>query len=58
MARKTPTFLEVLMVNNLVFSWPKPLFFHGFWGPMASHQKLGGGFQRFLMFTPIPEKDD
>ena len=35
-----PTFLEVFMVNNLVFRWPKPLFFmvlraHGiytFWG--------------------------
>ena len=23
----TPTCLEVLMVNNLVFRWPKPLFF-------------------------------
>ncbi len=22
-----PTFLEVFMVNNLVFRWPKPLFF-------------------------------
>ena len=22
-----PTFLEVLMVNNMVFRWPKPLFF-------------------------------
>ena len=22
-----PTFLEVFMVNNLVFKWPKPLFF-------------------------------
>ena len=27
-----PTFLEVFMVNNLVFRWPKLLFFHGFWG--------------------------
>jgi len=22
-----PTFLEVFMVNNLVFRWPRPLFF-------------------------------
>ena len=22
-----PTFLEVFMVNNLVFRWPKPVFF-------------------------------
>ena len=22
-----PTFLEVFMVDNLVFRWPKPLFF-------------------------------
>ena len=31
-----PIFLEVFMVNNLVFRWPKPLFFmvlgaHGSW---------------------------
>ena len=25
-------FLEVFMVNNLVFRWPKPLFFMFFWG--------------------------
>ena len=24
-----PTFLEVFMVNNMVFRWPKPLFFIG-----------------------------
>ena len=24
-----PTFLEVFMVNNLVFRWPKPIFFMG-----------------------------
>ena len=24
-----PTFLEVFMVNHLVFRWPKPLFFMG-----------------------------
>ena len=30
-----PTFLEVFMVNNLVFRWPKPLLFHGFWGLMV-----------------------
>ena len=27
-----PTFLEVFMVNNQAFRWPKPLFFHGFLG--------------------------
>ena len=27
-----PTFLEVFMVNNLVFRWPKPVCFHGFGG--------------------------
>ena len=34
-----PTFLEVFMVNNLVFRWPKPLFFHGFGGLMVYHLK-------------------
>ena len=29
-----PTFLEVFMVNNLVFRWPKPLFFM-VWGLMV-----------------------
>ena len=29
--------LEVFMVNNLVFRWPKPLFFHGFGGPWYLH---------------------
>ena len=29
-----PAFLEVFMVNNLVFRWPKPLFFM-VWGPMV-----------------------
>ena len=24
-----PIFLEVFMVNNMVFRWPKPLFFMG-----------------------------
>ena len=24
---RKPTFLEILMVNNLLFRWPKPLFF-------------------------------
>ena len=37
-----PTFLEVFMVNNLVFRWPKPLFFmvlgaHG----SSTHLQLG-----------------
>ena len=32
MAPPKPTSLEV---NNLVFRWPKPLFFHGFWGLMV-----------------------
>ena len=27
-----PTCLEVFMVINLVFRWPKPFFFHGFGG--------------------------
>ena len=31
-----PTFLEVFMVNNLVFRWPKPLFFHGLLGAHGS----------------------
>ena len=26
-----PTCLEVFMINNLVFRWPKPLFFSWFW---------------------------
>ena len=40
-----PTFLEVFLVNNLVFRWPKPLFFmvlgaHGMlnvWGVCLLH---------------------
>ena len=28
-----PVCLEVFMVNNLVFRWPKTFIFHGFWGP-------------------------
>lgn len=35
-----PTFLEVLMVNNLVLRWPKP-YFPWFWELMV------GGFIRF-----------
>ena len=36
-----PTFLEVFMVNNLVFRWPKPLFFMvlGAHGTVASQQE-------------------
>ena len=44
-----PTFLEVFMVNNLVFRWPKPLFFmvlgaHGIYIKTIPHQK----YQPFL----------
>ena len=49
-----PTFLEVSMVTNPVFRWPKPLFFmvlgahgiiHGFFG--------GQGLTRFVMFLVL-----
>ena len=41
-----PTFLEVFMVNNLVFRWPKPVFFmvlgaHGFVVPPPNPKKTG-----------------
>ena len=34
MGPSKPTFLEVFMVNNIVFRWPKPLFLW-FWGLMV-----------------------
>ena len=30
------------MVNNLVFGYPKPLFFHGFGGPMVAPRAIFG----------------
>ena len=43
----TPTFLEVLMVNNLIFRWPKPLFFmvlgaHGIYTPLVFSPPCAG----------------
>ena len=40
-APKQPTFLEVSMLNNLVFRWPKPLlYFSWFWGVMVQDEIL------------------
>ena len=36
-----PTFLEVCVVNNIVFSWPETFMFHGLggsWGLMVPTQ--------------------
>ena len=48
-----PTCLEVFMVNNLVFRWPKPLFFmvlgaHGISFPLVLRKSLENA--RFLRF--------
>ena len=37
-----PTFLELFMVNNLVFRWPKPSFFMGFGGSWWIPKNLSG----------------
>ena len=49
-----PTCLGVFMVNNLVFGWPKPLFFmvlgaHGSYNPYKLPFKTGN----WSYFTPI-----
>ena len=40
-----PTFLEVFMVNNLVFRWPKPFFFM----VLGAH-----GIDMYRLFGGIP----
>ena len=49
-----PTFLEVFVVNNLVFRWPKPLFFmvlgaHGIYIYLCIP---GGGFNFCCLCSP------
>ena len=36
-----PTFLEVFMVNNMVFRWPKPLFFMVLGDPGGNSREFG-----------------
>ena len=59
-----PTCLEVFMVNNLVFRWPKPLFFmvlgaHGISFPLVLRKSLENArFLRFLPLDPVVSRDE
>ena len=49
-----PTFLEVFMVNNLVFRWPKPLFFM-VWG--AHGTQMNNEFEGLQTCTDLSSRN-
>ena len=56
MGPSKPTWLEVFLVNNMVFRWPKALFFMvlGAHGKYTIHLQLPKGFPYRVLIPHIP----